>query len=79
MVVSSGVLANGGEVVVPIIDSSESGHGPEDIRTSARTTGLGRGSTVLIVDGRGAPTGYRWSAGPSSTPHLTKVALAHLE
>ncbi len=79
MIVADSVRVGGSEVIVPIIDATESGHGKQDVRTSTKATGLGRGTTVLLVDPAGAPTGYRWSTDAVSKPLTTKVALAHLE
>lgn len=68
-----------GEWVVPIIDSTESPHGPSDSRYAKNATGLGTGSIVLLVDGGGAPTGYRWSTSSGSMPYTTAVALGHVD
>jgi hypothetical protein len=78
MVVSGAVTTRTGEVDVPIIDSSEMGHGADDARTVSKATGIGAGTMVLLVDSHGAPTGYRWSMETASKTHLTTVALAHL-
>jgi hypothetical protein len=64
-------------VVVPVIDSTESPHGPGDSRV-APATGLGMGTIVLHVDGAGAPTGYQWSNQTFSTEYDTPVAMGRL-
>ena len=79
MVVAGAVVVGANEVQVPVIDSSETGHGTDDARTLARSTGIGRGTTVILVDSTGAPVGYRWSTEAASLSHTTKVVLAHLD
>ena len=66
------------EVRTPVIDSTESGHGPTDPRTINNTTGVGQGTIALVVDSQGAPVAYRWSVEKGSSPHPTTIALAHL-
>jgi hypothetical protein len=49
---------------VPVIDSSNSGHGPSDSRADARgrfRTGVGRGTLRLFVSADGIFAGYSWS------------------
>src|ERR1019366_9410017 len=51
---------------VPVIDSSETGHGPTDTRHKRGADGhdhdgLGRGIFRLYADGQGPPTGFSWS------------------
>lgn len=61
MVVAAAALQRApGEFVVPIVDSTAVPHGRTDER-SARGSGLGMGSIVLLVDAQGRPTGFRWS------------------
>jgi hypothetical protein len=48
-----------GEVCVPVIDSTSSGHG-NDTRPKGQT-GIGRGLMWFAVDAQGHPTAYRWS------------------
>lgn len=79
MIVASPATAATGEVQVDIIDASESGHGKIDARTASGATGLGTGRVAILVDGSGAPTGYRWSTESYSVPKTTTVVLAHLE
>lgn len=67
------------EVIIPVIDSSASGHGHDDSRRKGIKSGLGAGSIILVVDDRGKPIGYRWSRSENSRKHLTKVALGRLE
>jgi hypothetical protein len=70
--------ARPGEMVVSIIDAS-GGHGPEDARAQNRTSGLGQGTIVLVLDEAGAPRGFRWSTRAISKAHLTSVAMGRLE
>lgn len=67
-----------GELVVDVIDSSHSGHGPADARTRDHRSGLGEGSLILLTDPDGRPTGYRWSLSQRSKAYRTQVALGHL-
>lgn len=66
------------EVIVGVIDSSRSGHGPADVRNRDHRGGLGTGELVLLVDRDGRPTGYRWSLSRRSVAYQTDVALGHL-
>jgi hypothetical protein len=67
-----------GEVIVGVVDSSRSGHGPADPRNREHRSGLGTGELVLLVDRDGRPTGYRWSLSRRSVAYRTEVALGHL-
>jgi hypothetical protein len=67
-----------GELVVAVIDSSHSGHGPSDTRLRDHRDGLGSGPLVLITDGAGRPVGYRWSTSRRSVAYATQIALGHL-
>jgi hypothetical protein len=78
MVVGGAVVPVTGEVHVPVIDSVESGHGSNDLRTINQASGVGQGTIALIVDSNGAPTAYRWSTDRSSLPHQTTIAMASL-
>jgi hypothetical protein len=40
---------------------------------------VGEGTIVLVVDGAGAPTAYRWSPDPGDTAYTTTIALGHLD
>ena len=56
---------------VPVIDSSESGHGPTDTRHKQGPggrdhDGLGRGVFRLYTDARGAVAGFAWSTTKAS-------------
>ncbi len=64
--------------VVPVVDATGLPHGRGDARADAHRTGLGRGEIVLLVDGAGAPVGYRWSRGKRSREKATTVALGRL-
>ena len=66
-------------VIVSIIDSTGVPHGKSDSRKATKTTGLGTGEVLLIVDDAGAPIGYRWSRGSKARIHLTTIALAGLQ
>jgi hypothetical protein len=79
MIVASAPVAAAGEIQLDVIDASESGHGKADARTAAATTGLGTGRIAILVDGNGAPTGYRWSTESYSLPRTTTVVLAHVD
>lgn len=48
-----------GRLALVVIDSSRTGHGPEDRRGSEG--GAGRGTIALVVDGAGRPIAYTWS------------------
>jgi hypothetical protein len=72
--------------LVPVIDSSESGHGPTDTRHKGAADGrdhegLGRGVLRLYADGQGHVTGFSWSAAANSAfkgPADEPVALGRL-
>jgi hypothetical protein len=66
------------EWVVPIFDSSASSHGEGDSRRAQRASGLGRGTIVLVVDGTGLPTAYRWSEGARSALLETHIVLGRI-
>ncbi len=67
-----------GEVLLRVIDSS-GGHGPEDARATGKTTGLGEGTVVLLLDESGVPRGYRWSTRAISKAYATTIAMGRLE
>jgi hypothetical protein len=79
MIVAERITVGPTEVIVPIIDSTETPHGPTDARTARMATGVGAGTIVLLVDAAGAPTGYRWSNERYSAPLTTTVALGRLD
>ena len=56
-----------GRLALVVIDSSRTGHGPEDRRGSQG--GAGRGTIALAVDGAGRPIAYAWSL-RSASPRL---------
>ena len=64
-------------IAVPVVDSTAARHGKGDSR-APHTSGLGTGSIVLVVDGSGAPTHYRWTRG-KSREHASTITLAHLD
>jgi hypothetical protein len=70
--------ARADEVLVPIYDSTASPHGSTDSRAPSGE-GLGTGTIGVLVDGKGAPVGYRWTGGTSVKLEYTSVALGHLE
>jgi len=59
----------GSEWAVPIADSTALRHGSSDSRAPTKATGVGQGTIVLLVDGNGAPTSFRWST--KSRVHTT--------
>jgi hypothetical protein len=65
--------------VVPVIDSTAAPHGRTDPRKAARATGVGEGEVVVLVDGDGAPRGYRWTTSARSLRHDTTVAMGRVE
>jgi hypothetical protein len=65
-------------LIVPIVDATEHPHVPGDPRSDTHQTGLGHGEIVLLVDGAGAPVGYRWSRGRKSREKATTIALGRL-
>jgi hypothetical protein len=79
MVVRAPVTSAGGEVTVPIIDSTSVRHGGDDSRYASKSTGVGIGTIHLIVNEHGAPVGYRWSNGKKARNHSTVVALGRIE
>ena len=72
--------------LVPIIDSSESGHGPTDTRHKRGADGhdhdgLGQGVLRLYADPQGRVTGFSWSTLANSafrSPNEEPVALGRL-
>jgi hypothetical protein len=67
-----------GAFLVPIADSTSVPHGHGDSRQSARATGLGTGTLVLVGDAGGAPVAYRWSLGSRSREHECRISMARL-
>jgi hypothetical protein len=65
------------EILVPIIDSTLSGHA-QDSRPKG-TTGLGRGLIGILVDGDGRPLSYRWRGGESRRAVETDIVFGRLE
>ena len=71
---------------VPIVDSSESGHGPTDTRYKRGAggrdhDGLGRGVFRLYTDPHGAVVGFAWSTTKASrfeSPEDEHVVLGRL-
>jgi len=53
-----------GRLALVVIDSSRTGHGPEDRRGPGG--GAGRGTIALFVDGADRPVAYAWSLRPGS-------------
>jgi hypothetical protein len=70
--------SNGGEILVPIEDATSSPHGATDSRWPSNT-GLGTGTVGLLIDGNGAPIGYRWTGGVSTKLEYTSIAMAHVQ
>jgi hypothetical protein len=72
--------------LVPVIDSSESGHGPTDTRHKRGADGrdhdgLGQGVLRLYADAQGRVTGFTWSTAANSAfrgPAEEPVALGRL-
>jgi hypothetical protein len=78
MVVNAAPRALGAnEWAVPIADSTALRHGASDSRTPTKATGLGSGTIVLLVDGAGIPTSFRWSP-QTKRAHTTAIALGRL-
>lgn len=66
------------ELVVPVIDSSHSGHGKADVRVRDHRNGLGTGELVLHVDNAHRIVGYRWSTWKGSRLYDTTITVGHL-
>jgi hypothetical protein len=83
---SRDAVAPGDAWLVPVIDSSETGHGPTDTRHKRGADGhdhdgLGRGVLRLYTDRDGRVIGFSWSALKSSEfrgPDTEPVALGRL-
>jgi hypothetical protein len=67
-----------GAFLVPVIDSTETPHGPNDSRFQSHVTGLGQGEIVLITDADGAPRGYRWANASKSPEKATTIAMGRV-
>ena len=65
-----------GEVLVQVIDSTESGHA-NDTRGSGQT-GLGKGTIGIMTDLSGLPTGYYWRGGESRLLQKTEIAFGRI-
>lgn len=65
-----------GEVLVQVIDSTESGH-TNDTRGSGQT-GLGKGTIGIMTDTSGLPTGYYWRGGESRLLQKTEIAFGRI-
>ena len=70
---------DGATAIVPIVDSTDNGHGDADPRSPADPSGVGRGTMVLTLDDDGVPTGYRWSTDADSPAYATKVVMARVD
>jgi cell wall-associated NlpC family hydrolase len=66
-----------GEWAVPIIDSTGLRHGASDSR-ARESTGVGRGTIVLVVDAAGAPVAFRWSQASTARARATTVVLGRI-
>lgn len=64
------------EWAVPIIDSTALRHGSTDSRTPTKSTGVGQGTIVLVVDPAGAPVSFKWTT--HARVHSTAIALGRL-
>jgi len=67
-----------GEWVVPVIDATTTGHGPNDPRRKPDETGLGRGSIVLHTEDGSLPTAYRWGDGASDPLIETEIVMGRV-
>jgi hypothetical protein len=65
-----------GEVLVQVIDSTESGHA-NDTRGPGET-GLGKGTIGIMTDNSGLPNGYYWRGGESRLLQKTEIAFARI-
>lgn len=65
-----------GEVLVQVIDSTESGHA-DDTRGSGET-GLGKGTIGIMTDNSSLPTGYYWRGGDSRLLQKTEIAFGRI-
>jgi len=57
-------VLSAGRLALVVIDSSRTGHGPDDRR--GPQGGAGRGTIALFVDGADRPVAYAWSLRPDS-------------
>lgn len=64
-------------ILLKVIDSTESPHGPTDSRAPGGS-GLGTGTLVLRADADGTPTGYQWSDQGTSKVYVTPVAMGRM-
>ena len=69
---------NPDELLVPIIDSTSTGHGPADVRKKGGATGVGQGLIGLQLDSNGSPVAYRWSGGRSPKAQTTTIRVGRL-
>jgi len=65
-----------GEVLVQVIDSTESGHAG-DTRGPGQT-GLGKGTIGIMTGPSGLPTGYYWRGGESRLLQETEIVFARI-
>ncbi len=67
-----------GEWLVTVIDSTSSGHGPDDPRRKEGPNGVGSGTIGLVADADGRPYAYRWSGKTSKLSHNTTFGIGRL-
>lgn len=79
MLVEHDPTISGNEATVPIVDSTDTGHGDADPRSPSDPSGVGRGTIVLTLDADGEPTGYRWSTDSDSPAYATTVVMARVD
>jgi hypothetical protein len=79
MIVVAAPVQATGEVDVHVFDSTDTGHGKTDPRTTDNTTGVGEGTVAVTVDAQGAATGYRWSTENGVAAYKVHVAMGRLQ
>ena len=79
MVVHKTPVLVGMEADVPIVDSTDTGHGDADPRVPTDPSGVGPGTVVILLHDDGTARGYRWSMDADSAPYTIDIAMAHLD
>ena len=79
MLVIGAAIGEGRDLEVPIIDSSALRHGEADRRAAGARTGIGTGTIVLRLDGRGRAVGFRWAPERRYHLHETEIVIGRVE
>lgn len=68
------------EVLVPVTDATWHAHGTIDPRSKSKSGGIGTGGMIgILIDGNGAPKGYRWNGGCGPDQGSAVLSMGHVD